>query len=86
MGIKDEDIPKLFQSFTQLESVYTKKFEGTGLGLALTRRLVELHGGRILVKSEFGTGSKFIFTLPITPAAINISGANQSDTTAGHER
>jgi signal transduction histidine kinase len=86
LGIKKKDIPKLFQSFTQLESVYTKKFEGTGLGLALTRRLVELHGGRILVKSEFGTGSKFIFTLPITPAAINISGANQSDTTAGHER
>ena len=61
MGIREEDIPKLFQTFTQLESVYTKGFEGTGLGLALTRQLVELHGGRIWVKSEFGAGSRFSF-------------------------
>lgn len=77
MGIKDEDIPKLFQSFTQLESVYTKKFEGTGLGLALTRQLVELHSGRIWVKSTFGAGSKFIFTIPLTQAVIKISYANR---------
>jgi PAS domain S-box-containing protein len=68
MGIRGEDIPKLFQTFTQLESVYTKGFEGTGLGLALTRQLVELHGGRIWVKSEFGTGSRFSFTIPIAQA------------------
>ncbi len=83
MGIKADDIPKLFQSFTQLESVYIKKFEGTGLGLALTRQLVELHGGRIWVKSEFGAGSRFIFTLPLTPVAIKISSANYSDATTG---
>jgi len=64
-GIKAEDIPKLFQAFTQLESAYTKEYEGTGLGLALTRRLVELHGGRIWVESEFGLGSRFSFTLPL---------------------
>jgi PAS domain S-box-containing protein len=67
-GIKPEDIPKLFQVFTQLESAYTKEYEGTGLGLALTRRLVELHGGRIWVESEFGQGSSFSFNLPLTPA------------------
>ncbi len=72
VGIMAEDIPKLFQAFTQLESVYTKKHDGTGLGLALTRQLVELHGGRIWVKSEFGTGSRFIFTLPLLRGATII--------------
>ncbi|MFH1709758.1 MAG: HAMP domain-containing sensor histidine kinase [bacterium] len=65
IGIKPEDLPKLFSEFTQLESGYTKKHEGTGLGLALTKKLVELHGGSIRVESEFGKGSKFIFTLPV---------------------
>ena len=69
IGIREEDLPKLFQAFTQLESVYTKGFEGTGLGLALTRQLVEMHGGRIWVKSAFGAGSRFSFTLPISQAA-----------------
>jgi len=70
IGIREEDIPKLFQAFTQLESVYTKGFEGTGLGLALTRQLVELHGGRIWMESEFGTGSRFSFTIPLSQAAV----------------
>ena len=65
IGIKAQDIPKLFKPFTQLGSVYTKGFEGTGLGLALSKRLVELHGGRIRVKSKFGTGSRFSFTIPL---------------------
>jgi PAS domain S-box-containing protein len=70
IGIREEDIPKLFQAFTQLESAYTKGFEGTGLGLALTRQLVEMHGGRIWVKSEFGKGSRFSFTIPISQGPI----------------
>ena len=65
IGIKAEDLPKLFQAFTQLESAFTKEFQGTGLGLSLTRKLVELHGGRIWVESEYGKGSRFMFTLPL---------------------
>ena len=69
IGIRDEDLPKLFQVFTQLESVYTKEFEGTGLGLALTQQLVKLHGGRVWVESVFGQGSRFGFTVPLTQVA-----------------
>jgi len=65
IGIKPEDLSKLFQTFSQIESVYSKTVEGTGLGLALTRKLVELHGGRIWVESEFNKGSKFTFIIPV---------------------
>ncbi|MEK6743290.1 MAG: ATP-binding protein [Nitrospirota bacterium] len=68
IGIKLEDMPKLFNEFTQLESAYTKNHEGTGLGLALTKRLVELHGGRIWVESEYGKGCRFNFLLPVKAA------------------
>ena len=65
IGIKPEDLSKLFQTFSQIESSYTKTVEGTGLGLALTKKLVELHKGKIWVESEFGKGSKFIFVIPV---------------------
>jgi PAS domain S-box-containing protein len=66
IGIKQEDLPRLFKEFSQLAPVYDKKYEGTGLGLALTKKLVELHGGKIWVESEFGKGSLFAFVLPVT--------------------
>ncbi len=64
IGIAAEDQPKLFQEFSQLDASASRKYEGTGLGLALSRRLVELHGGEIGVESEMGKGSTFWFTLP----------------------
>lgn len=71
IGIKPEDIQKLFKEFSQLDSAYTKKYEGTGLGLAVTKKLVELHGGRIQVSSEFGKGSSFTFVIPVKQAREN---------------
>jgi signal transduction histidine kinase/CheY-like chemotaxis protein len=63
-GIKPEDLPRLFQAFEQLEAGKTRP-EGTGLGLVLTKRLVELHGGQIRVESEPGKGSRFSFSIPL---------------------
>ncbi len=65
IGISPDDQKRLFQPFQQLETTLAKKYPGTGLGLNLSKKLVELHGGRIWVKSEVGKGSKFIFTIPI---------------------
>ncbi|MBF0565674.1 MAG: PAS domain S-box protein [Nitrospirae bacterium] len=65
IGIKSEDIPRLFKEFSQLESPYSKQYKGTGLGLALAKSLVELHKGEVFVKSEYGKGSTFGFTIPI---------------------
>jgi len=65
IGIKQEDLPKLFKEFSQLDCSFTKEHEGTGLGLALTKRLVELHGGLVGVESEIGTGSRFFFAIPM---------------------
>ncbi|HEY6333793.1 MAG TPA: ATP-binding protein, partial [Blastocatellia bacterium] len=65
IGIKAEDLPKLFNEFTQLDSSAGRRYEGTGLGLALTRKLVELQNGSITVESAFGAGSTFTVTLPI---------------------
>lgn len=62
IGIKEEEIPKLFPYFSQLDSTLTKRFQGAGLGLAISKSLVELMGGEIAVKSEIGIGSTFYFT------------------------
>ena len=63
-GIAPEDHEAVFEEFRQVGTA-DKKVEGTGLGLALSRKFVELHGGRIWVTSQVGEGSTFTFTLPV---------------------
>ncbi|MGI8854260.1 MAG: ATP-binding protein [Thermomicrobiales bacterium] len=68
IGIRAEDFPKLFEKFRQLDGSHNRRYEGTGLGLALTKQLVELNGGTIAVISNFGHGSTFAFTVPAADA------------------
>ena len=69
IGIKPEDLGRLFVEFQQLDGGSTRRFQGTGLGLALTKKLVALHGGTIHVASEFGRGTTFTVHLPRRIAA-----------------
>ncbi|MBI1878896.1 MAG: PAS domain-containing sensor histidine kinase, partial [Chloroflexi bacterium] len=64
IGIAPEDLPRLFKPFVQVDSSLSRQHEGTGLGLALVTRLVELHGGSLTVESEPSQGSRFIVSLP----------------------
>jgi signal transduction histidine kinase len=65
IGIKKEDMDKLFVPFQQIDGSLTKRHEGTGLGLHLTKKLTDLLGGDISAKSEYGRGSEFTFTMPL---------------------
>ena len=64
VGIKKEDLDKIFSMFYQVDSSLTRKVGGTGLGLAISKTIMEMHGGRIWVESEPGNGSIFRFLLP----------------------
>jgi PAS domain S-box-containing protein len=68
-GIRPDDLPRLFQRFTQLDMSTTRRAGGTGLGLSICKAIVEAHGGHIGVRSELDKGSTFWFTLPFNPPA-----------------
>jgi len=77
IGIAPENHDAVFEEFRQVGHDYTDKQEGTGLGLALARRYVELHGGRIWLDSELGKGATFTITLPLCQVAqAALSGAS----------
>ncbi len=65
IGISKENMKHLFKPFKQIDSSLSRKYEGTGLGLVLTKKFVEMHGGRIWVESEPGKGSTFAFEIPV---------------------
>ena len=68
IGISAEDLRRLFTPFTQLDSGLSRQYEGTGLGLALVKKLADLHGGEVVVTSEVGKGSCFTVVLPWEPS------------------
>ena len=79
IGICPQNIPKLFQPFVQIDSALNRQYAGTGLGLALVKRIVALHGGRVGLTSELGVGSCFSIELPVTQSSPQ---AKQSATIA----
>ncbi len=79
IGIAAEDIPKLFQSFVQIDSELNRQYSGTGLGLALVKQIVELHQGIVEVTSTIGQGSCFRMMLPISSSAQTPVQVIQSD-------
>jgi PAS domain S-box-containing protein len=76
IGIASENIPKLFQPFIQIDSALNRQYVGTGLGLVLVKRIVELHNGQVELTSEIGVGSSFVLNIPYNPASSPPSGAS----------
>ncbi|WP_017303987.1 PAS domain S-box protein [Spirulina subsalsa] len=70
IGITPENLKKLFQPFIQIDSALNRQYQGTGLGLAVTKRIVELHGGQVGVSSEEGKGSCFMIDLPYQASVV----------------
>jgi len=69
LGIPADSLVKVFDRYSRLESGATRYIQGTGLGLPITRQIVEMHGGRAWVESTVGEGSVFQFTLPLSAVA-----------------
>jgi len=87
IGIAPEDLERLFQPFTQVDTSLTRRYEGTGLGLALVKRLTELHGGHLAVESTPGLGSCFTVSLPwqphLPPETLSVPAASLEPASSG---
>ena len=79
IGIAPEHIDKLFQPFIQIDSALNRQYAGTGLGLALVKRIVELHGGQVELTSKLGLGSCFAIDLPVIACALPSSSNLESE-------
>jgi signal transduction histidine kinase len=77
IGIAEDDLPRIFERFHRVDNTNTRRIGGTGLGLHITRLLVELHGGRVWATSKVGKGSLFCFTLPIAEVRAQLNARTQ---------
>jgi len=82
IGIARDDLAKLFQPFVQLDASLARRYQGTGLGLMLVRRLTEMHGGAVSVESELGQGSRFTVALPWPESDRAAKGAGDQEAAA----
>ena len=95
IGISSEDLPRLGRPFEQIESQHSKSHQGSGLGLALSKSLIELHGGTLSIDSRLGEGTTVSFVLPISqdqpirpaaePAAQSLSSLDDEDVLVEYE-
>ncbi len=81
IGIRSEDMDRIFNEFEQADNSYTRRYEGTGIGLSLTKRLVEMHGGLIWVESRVGEGSIFSFVMPLLERKKGTGAEEEADKT-----
>ncbi len=79
IGIPQENIKDIFSAFTQVDSSFTRKYSGTGLGLPISKQIVELLGGKISVESEPGKGSAFSFAIPLEKQSVKTESPYQID-------
>jgi len=75
IGIRDEDHEKIFLAFTQVDGSFSRRYQGTGLGLTLVKKFVEMHGGQVRLRSRFGEGSSFTFTIPLAQGSGSTAAA-----------
>ncbi len=80
IGIENEQLEKIFDRFHQINDSYSRSHEGSGLGLSISKALVELHGGQMVAKSKFGEGSKFCFSIPLEKSKIPVKESSQKST------
>ena len=85
IGIAADDLERLAKPFEQIDSQHSRQHEGTGLGLALSKSLIELHGGNFKIESELGSGTTVIFTLPNVPTIKQVVQTDKSVTTEINE-